>query len=207
MLWMINIYFSQYIWPFCNCFAVRIDKVGFIRYWNKTDSQVSPGFWFSSIRIFSDFFRRMFRKTSVSSDCSNSRFIFVYTRSDASSNPSKVWINREGNVLETVFPIAVLAGKAFLSASSIHFSSSSVFLKKFSYNPLFQNPERKLKNQPFFCILVIDVGQLLDSFKPVEQGAPVDEQGLGSLQDISFQLQIDLQSPVEFRFVFLIVLF
>ena len=118
----------------------------------------------------------MFRKTSVSSDCSNSRFIFAYTRSDASSNPSKVWINREGNVLETVFPIAVLAGKAFLSASSIHFSSSSGFLKKFSYNPLFQNLERKLKNQPFFCILVIDVGQLLDSFEPVEQGAPVDEQ-------------------------------
>lgn len=36
----------------------------------------------------------------------------------------------ESAMLETVFPIAVLAGKTSLSASSIHFSSSSGFLEK-----------------------------------------------------------------------------
>ena len=68
----------------------------------------------------------------------------MYTRSDGSSKPSKVLINREGNVLETTFPsrfIHTLDG--FEDASERVYTKMNLLLEQSEDTEVFLNILRK----------------------------------------------------------------
>ena len=83
----------------------------------------------------------------------------------------------------------------------------SEYLGKSGFQLLFQDIEGQPEGKPFPAVLEIYAGDFPDALQTVEEGAAVNVQLLCGLQNIAFQLQIDLGGMVQVCFVVIVVFF